>query len=215
MNLRLYITPASPWVRRCVVSILELGLRDRFDFVSTKWPHDWATRTVPHEGDFKQVTPVERIPALVTPEVTLVESHAICDYINGALGGYRLLARDGAARWQGLADISVANGIIEAQVARRAELLRDERERSADFIGKMRERGLRCFKALEARVPDFEKAGTFDLAQITVAVACSYNDWRYGDDGWRAAAPRLADWYDGVAQRPSIATTQPAETPQE
>lgn len=211
--MRLYITPASPWVRRCVVSILELGLRDRFEFVPTKWPHDWATRTVEHASDFPKDTPVQRIPALVTPEVTLVESHAICDYINGELGGFRLLAREGAARWQTLADISVANAIIEAQVSRRAELLRQPAERSADFVDKMRERKLRCFRALDERVP---AAGTvFDLAQITTGIACSYNDWRFPDDGWRAAAPRLAAWYDTIAERPSMKTTQPAETPQQ
>lgn len=210
--MRLYTTPASPWVRRVVVSILELGLRDRFELVPTKWPHDWATRTVAHSGDFPQATPVERIPALVTPEVTLVESHAICDYINGELGGHRLLAREGSARWQALADISVANGIIEAQVARRAELLRPPAERSADFVVKMHERKRRCFRALDARAAGF--GATFDLAQITVAVACGYQDWRYSEDGWRTAAPALAAWYDGVAQRPSLKTTQPAETPQ-
>lgn len=210
--MRLYTTPASPWVRRCVVSILELGLRDRFEFVPTKWPHDWATRTVEHATDFPKDTPVQRIPALVTPEVTLVESHAICDYINGELGGFRLLAREGAARWRALADISVANAIIEAQVSQRAELLRQPAERSADFIDKMRERKLRCFRALDERVP---AAGTvFDLAQITTGIACSYNDWRFPDDGWRAAAPRLAAWYDMIAERPSMKTTQPAETPQ-
>lgn len=210
--MRLYVTPASPWVRRVVVSILELGLRDRFEFVSTKWPHTWATHTVTHTGDFAATTPVQRIPALVTGDLHLVESHAICDYINGELGGYRLLAREGQARWQGLADISVANGIIEAQVARRAELLRDERERSNDFIQKMCARTVRCFEALETRVPRFGRS--FDLAQITTAVACGYNDWRYPDDGWRTAAPKLAAWYDVVAQRPSMRTTQPAETPQ-
>jgi glutathione S-transferase len=210
--MRLYTTPASPWVRRCIVSILELGLRDRFEFVPTKWPHDWATRTVAHVTDFPKDTPVQRIPALVTPEVTLVESHAICDYINGELGGFRLLAREGAARWRALADISVANAIIEAQVSRRAELLRPPAERSADFVDKMRERKLRCFRALDERVP---AAGTvFDLAQITTGIACSYNDWRFPDDGWRAAAPRLAAWYDTIAERPSMKTTQPAETPQ-
>lgn len=210
--MRLYTTPASPWVRRVMVCILELGIADRFEFVRTKWPHEWATRTVAHDGDFPDATPVERIPALVTPEVTLVESHAICDYINGELGHYRLLARDGAARWQALADISIANGIIESQVSRRAELLRAAGERSADFIDKMRERELRCFRALEPRVAAF--GPVFDLAQITIAVACSYQDWRYGDDGWRAAAPKLAAWYDRVAQRPSMKTTEPAETPQ-
>lgn len=210
--MRLYTTPASPWVRRCVVSILELGLRDRFEFVPTKWPHDWATRTVEHATDFPKDTPVQRIPALVTPEVTLVESHAICDYINGELGGFRLLAREGAARWRALADISVANAIIEAQVSRRAELLRQPAERSANFVDKMRERKLRCFRALDERVP---AAGTvFDLAQITTGIACSYNDWRFPDDGWRVAAPRLAAWYDTIAERPSMRTTQPVETPQ-
>ena len=32
--------------------------------------------------------------------------------------------------------------------------------------------------------------------------------------GWRAEAPKLAAWYDKVAQRPSLKATEPAETPQ-
>ncbi len=210
--MRLYVTPASPWVRRVVVSILELGLRDRFEFVQTRWPHSWATRGVAHGSDFPQVTPVERIPALVAGDLCLADSHAICDYVNGELGGFRLLPRDGRARWRALADISVAGGIIEAQIARRAELLRAEGERSEDFIGKMRDRSLRCYRVLEKRVAEF--GPDFDLAQITIAVACSYHDWRYPSDGWRDAAPGLAAWLDTVSQRPSMRATQPAETPQ-
>lgn len=210
--MRLYVTPASPWVRRVVVSILELGIRDRFEFVQTRWPHSWATQGVGHRPDFSEATPVQRIPALVAGDLCLAESHAICDYINAALGDYRLLAREGDARWRALADISIANGIIEAQVARRAELLRAESERSEDFIGKMRDRSLRCFATLEKRMPQF--GADFDLAQITIAVACGYHDWRYPADGWRDAAPELAVWFDLVSQRPSLRATQPAETPQ-
>ena len=195
-----------------MVSILELGLQDRFEFVQTRWSHKWATQAVAHAPDFLDATPVVRIPALVTPEVTLTDSHSICDYVNGELGGFRLLAREGVSRWRALADISIAGGIIEAQVARRAELLRSECERSNDFIDKMRDRQLRCFGALEKKVPDFGAA--FDLAQITTAVACGYDDWRYGADGWRSTAPRLAAWFDVVSQRPSMRATQPAETPQ-
>jgi glutathione S-transferase len=209
--VRLYVTPASPWVRRVRVSILELAMEDRFDFVRTKWSHKWATRAVAHDTDFFEATPVVRIPALVTPDLTLTDSHSICDYINGELGGFRLLAREGASRWRALADISVANSIIEAQIARRAELLRDERERSDDFIQKMRDRELRCFGALEKRVADLGTA--FDLAQITIAVACGYEDWRYGGE-WRDVAPKLAAWSDNPAKRPSMQATQPAETPQ-
>lgn len=209
--MRLYVTPASPWVRRVVVSILELGIRDRFEFVQTKWPHAWATQTVAPNPEFWGATPVVRIPALVTVDFTLTDSHSICDYLNGEFGNFCLLPRDGIARWRALANISVANGIIEAQISRRAELLRSEHERSNDFIGKMQDRQLRCFEALEKQVSAF--GATFDLAQITTAVACGYEDWRYGTD-WRAAAPKLAAWFDAVSKRPSMQATQPAETPQ-
>jgi glutathione S-transferase len=209
--VRLYVTPASPWVRRVRVSILELGIEDRFEFVQTRWSHKWATRAVEHRPDFLGATPVVRIPALVAADFTLTDSHSICDYLNGELGGFRLLPREGAARWHALADISIGCGIIEAHISRRAELLRSEDERSDDFIGKMKDRELRCFAALEKRVSHF--GATFDLAQITTAVACGYESWRYGDE-WRGVAPKLAGWYDGVAQRPSMKATEPAETPQ-
>lgn len=209
--MRLYVTPASPWVRRVRVTILELGIEDRFEFVQTRWPHSWGTQTVPMPADFTAATPVLRIPALVTDDVALTDSHAICDYLNAEFGSFRLLAREGAARWQALATMAIANGILEAQIMRRAELLRPDKDRSRDFVDKMRDRGFRCFAALQDHLPTF--GATFDLAQITTAVACGYDDWRYGPD-WREAAPKLAAWYDGVASRPSLEATRPAETPQ-
>ena len=193
------------------MTILELGIEDRFEFVQTRWPHSWGTQTVAMPSDFTAATPVMRIPALVTDTVTLTDSHAICDYLNAEFGSFRLLARDGAARWQALATIALANAVLEAQIMRRAELLRSDKERSDDFIAKMRDRTFRCFAALETHLPTF--GATFDLAQITTAVACSYDDWRYGPD-WRPAAPKLAAWYDQVAERPSMKATYPAETPQ-
>jgi glutathione S-transferase len=209
--MRLYVTPASPWVRRVRVTILELGIEDRFEFVQTRWPHSWGTQTVAMPADFTATTPVMRIPALVTDTVTLTDSHAICDYLNAEFGQYRLLPRDGAARWQALATMALANAVLEAQIMRRAELLRSDKERSDDFIAKMRDRTFRCFGALETHLPTF--GPTFDLAQITTAVAAGYDDWRYGPD-WRTAAPKLAAWYDQVAKRPSMKATYPAETPQ-
>jgi glutathione S-transferase len=209
--VRLYVTPASPWVRRVRVTILELGIEDRFEFVQTKWPHSWGTETVAMPTDFTAATPAMRIPALVTDTVTLTDTHAICDYLNAELGQYRLLPREGAARWQALATMALANAVLEAQIMRRAETLRADKDRSADFIAKMRDRTFRCFAALEQHLPTF--GATFDLAQITTAVACSYDDWRYGPD-WRGAAPKLAAWYDQVAERPSMKATSPAETPQ-
>ena len=209
--MRLYVTPASPWVRRVRVTILELGIEDRFEFVQTRWPHSWGTQTVAMPADFTAATPALRIPALVTDTVTLTDSHAICDYLNAEFGSYRLLPRDGAARWQALSTMALASAVLEAQIMRRAETLRADQERSNDFIAKMRDRTFRCLAALETHLPTF--GPTFDLARITTAVACGYDDWRYGRD-WRKAAPQLAAWYDQVAGRPSMKATHPAETPQ-
>src|SRR5262249_11928746 len=82
LGVRLYVTPASPWVRRVRVTILELGIEDRFEFVQTKWPHSWGTQTVAMPADFTAATAVMRIPALVADGVTLTDSHSICDYLN-------------------------------------------------------------------------------------------------------------------------------------
>src|SRR4030095_1555829 len=64
LAVRLYVTPASPWVRRVRVTILELGIEDRFEFVQTRWPHSWGTQTVTMPADFTAATTVLRIPAL-------------------------------------------------------------------------------------------------------------------------------------------------------
>src|SRR5262249_55020473 len=131
--MRLYVTPASPWVRRVRGTILELGVEDRFEFVQTRWPHPWGTRTVAMPGDVTAATPAMRIPALVTDTVTLTDSHAICDYLNAEFGQHRLLPRDGAGRWQALSTMALANAVLEAQIMRRAETLRSNKERSEDF----------------------------------------------------------------------------------
>lgn len=211
--MRLFTTPASPWVRRCVIAIMELGLQDRIQFIPTRWPHSWATKTVAFDPAFLEATPVARIPALVTDQgLRLSDSGAICDYLNGELGGYKLLPAEGLARWQLLSVISIANGLVEAQISRRAELLRDATERSNDFIEKMRERERRCFAALEQEAVGF--GAECDLAQIAVATACGYADFRYPDDRWRGASPKLAQWFERFSERPSMLATIPVETPQ-
>jgi glutathione S-transferase len=198
--MRLYVTPASPWVRRVRVCILELGIEDKFEFVQTRWPHSWGTQTVAMPADFTAATPVMRIPALVADDVTLTDSHAICDYLNGKFGELPLLAREGAraGRRSRPSPSPAACSRRRSCGGRAAALRQGTLERLHRQDARPRVPLLR--RAGEA-LPTF--GGTFDLAQITTAVACGYDDWRYGPD-WRGAAPKLAAWYDSVAERPSL-----------
>ena len=215
--MKLYITPASSFVRKVRVTIKELGIEERFEFIQTRWPHIWGTHTVPFRPDFVDASPVARIPALLTDDgIRLTDSSVICEYLNAEFGHYRLCPATGKARWEILSVISIANAVLEAQAARRAETLRKKsdkpQEYSADFEQKMIDRQSRCYQVLDQMVDTFGEEP--DLGQIAVGAACGISDFRFHDI-WRPSSPRLAEWYEAFRQRPSMRATEPAETPTE
>ena len=219
MKMKLFHTPASHFVRKCTVTILELGLEDEVEIVSTKWPHSWATETVPFRADFVDATPIARIPALLTKEgERLPESSLICEYFNDELGDYKLCPQRGQERWRILSVMSLAtSGLMEPQVMRRAELLRkrtesqNKQEFSPGFVQKMYERQQRVYRRLEQMCDDFRAEP--DLGQIALACACNVQDFRFPEDDWRSIAPKVARWYDRFRMRPSMRQTEPLETP--
>ncbi|HXW28466.1 MAG TPA: glutathione S-transferase family protein [Xanthobacteraceae bacterium] len=216
--MKLFSTPASHVTRKCVVTAMELGIRDRIELVPTVWPHNWATDTTEYDPDFLAANPAARCPALVTEGgITLSESTVICDYLN-ELGDFALCPRDGAERWQIMSLVAIATGgIMEAQGFRRAELLRKrensefKHEFSPRYVRKMMDRQDRCYGELDRRVADF--SGKINLATIAIAVACASSDFRYPEDDWRLGAPRLGAWYDEYRHRPAMQATMQSETP--
>ncbi len=50
--------------------------------------------------------------------------------------------------------------------------------------------------------------GALDMVQITLACALGL-DARIPDFRWHPGHPRLSDWYDRIAARPSFAATMP------
>jgi glutathione S-transferase len=217
--LKLYHTVASHFVRKCTMTIKELGIEDRVEIITTKWPHSWGTETVPFLPDFVDASPIARIPALVTEDgIRLGDSSTICEYLNDEVGNFRLCPQSGRERWQILSVVSVAtSGIMETQVMRRAENLRkregspNPQEFSAAFVRKMKDRQARCYKRLDELVPSFTRE--VDLGQIAIGSACGMSDFRYPEDDWRAIAPNVARWYDKFRRRPSMRETEPGETP--
>lgn len=213
--MKLYWTPASPFTRKVCVSARELGLWDRIAVVPTTWPLHWAYDTIAFTPGLVEANPVARIPTLVTDAGDeLGDSTLICQYLDSRAPG-RLVPPDADA-WRMWSLYAVADGILEAQVAMRAERLRPARDQSEGFLGKQRVRIERCFDRLETRAGELPVApdATPDLAMITAGVACGYQDWREWLPDFRTRRPRLAAWYEGFGNRPSMAATRPAETPE-
>jgi glutathione S-transferase len=214
--MKLFYTPASPFVRKCSVTIRELGLEDRVEIIPTKWPHSWGTETVPYREDFLAATPIARIPALVTEDgERLTESSLICEYLNDELGGYRLCPQSGRERWHILSVVSVAtSGIMESLVARRAELLRkrdasqNKQEFSPSFVRKMMERIDRCYQRLDELSHDFR--ADVDLGQIAAGCACGNTDFRYPEDVGAPSPPTLRAGTSGSAGDHQCAQQSPA-----
>jgi glutathione S-transferase len=49
------------------------------------------------------------------------------------------------------------------------------------------------------------------IGHIAVACALGYLDYRFDNFGWRAVAPRLAEWYDETRARSSFKNTEPVD----
>lgn len=212
--MRLFWTPASPFTRKVSVAARELGLWDGMEIVKTAWPLDWGYRTARFTPGLAEANPVARIPTLVTDGgVALGCSTLACQHLD-ALSGGRLTPADPWPMWSLYA---VADGLIEAQILMRAELLRPAEGRMESFLDKQRDRIARCFDHIEAHGDALRTGagdGPPDLAEIAVGVAAGYQDWRDWLDDFRPGRPKLAAWYDSFRRRPAMIATEPGETPE-
>ncbi len=217
--MQLFWTPASPFTRKVVIAAKELGLWHRIDVKPTTWPLDWGYATVPFTAGLAEANPVARIPTLVTDEgVALGDSTLICQHLNGQAINGGIIPSDGgqSAVWAMWALYSVADGLLEAQVAMRAEMLRPEAIRSESFLQKQRDRIGRCFDHIEKHAVDLavRNGAPPNLAQITAGIACGYQDWRDWLEDFRPGRPALSNWYGEFAQRPAMRETEPRDTPE-
>jgi glutathione S-transferase len=210
--MELFWTPASPFTRKVCIAARELGLWERIEIRPTTWTLDWGYRTPPFTPGLAEANPVARIPTLITDDGTpLGDSTVICLHLNEIAAPRSLIPAEAGPRWRMWSLYAVADGILEAQVAMRAEQLRPKAQVSQDYLQKQRERIWRCFDALEAGIGDLQ--GPLDLAQVTAGIACGYQDWREWLEDFRPGRPRLAEWYAEIAERPSFQATVPQETP--
>ncbi|MGH6618149.1 MAG: hypothetical protein ACREF6_01235, partial [Alphaproteobacteria bacterium] len=95
--------------------------------------------------------------------------------MDAVAGGGRLIPT-GETAWRMWSLYAVADGLLEAQVAMRAERLRPVANQSEGFLSKQRDRIRRCFDRIEERAGELAYAPDAlpNLAMITVGVACGY-----------------------------------------
>lgn len=195
--MKLFFSPTSPYVRKCLVSAHELGLIGRIELLPAN------AHPVQRDQTIIAHNPLGKVPTLITDDgLVLYDSRVICEYLDDLAGG-TLFPRSGAARWQALALQSLADGVLDAALLARYETaLRPEALRWADWLAGQLDKVATSLAALEADVARLDDR--IDIGVLSVGCALGYLDLRFADWNWRARAPKLARWAAVLEQRPSM-----------
>jgi glutathione S-transferase len=200
--VKLHWSPKSPYVRKVMVCAHELQLLDRLELVRS------VAAMLQPNARLMLDNPLSKIPTLVLADgSSLFDSVVICDYLND-LGSGALFPRQGAAKWQALRWHALGDGLLDALI-----LWRNERERAVPLQPLLDAFALKTQAALvqlDAEVMALTNAA-FGIGHIAIACALGYIDYRFDTLGWRAQAPRLAQWHAALMVRPCFVATEPAD----
>ena len=192
--MKLYYIRPSPYGRKVMVVAHEKGLLDRIEAIQID---PWVD-----PPELLAVTPIGKVPVLVTDEGGVItESAIIGEYLDGIGSGPRLIQGD---RISVLARAAVAQGLTDAAFAIVIERRRPAERQWTSWIDRQRRAVERTLASV--RKPD---GGRFDLGDITLACGLAYLDFRLPEIEWRRAYPPLAEWLDEIGRRPSMQATVP------
>lgn len=200
--MKLHYSPTSPYVRKVLVSAIELGISQSIELLPT---NVWDPST-----DIASHNPLGKVPALVTEgSEILYDSPVIIDYLDTLNPNMELIPSSGRTRWNALRRQALADGILDATVLRLLEEKRPEGERSQGWITRQQGAVNRALDQLESEADGFGR--DVNIGTIAVGVALGYLDFRFPKDNWRADHPALADWFDIFCERPSMVATIPKD----
>ena len=200
--MKLYMSPASPFVRKVLVVLHETDQADAVELVPVS-----VTALNPLDALIPK-NPLSKIPALERDDgPTIYDSRVICAYLDDLSGGR--LYRQGPGKWDQLTLEATADGLLDAAVLMVYEgRVRPEDMQFAPWVEAQWAKVDRALTALESRwIPHL--SGPIDIGQVAVGCALGYLDFRHADRGWRTGRPALAAWYDGFSARSSMRATAP------
>jgi len=200
--MRLYHSLTTPFGRKVMVALQESGQMADVTVIEVS-----GTPLLPGTLPVAQ-NPLGKIPALeLQGGQVIYDSRVICRYLDARSGG-RLYPK--APRlWQTLTLEALADGMLDAAVLMAYEVrIRPEGLRFADWIEAQWQKVDRGLAALERDwTPHLN--GPFDMAQIGVACALGYLDFRHEPRNWRKGRPALAAWFAEFSERDSMKATVP------
>lgn len=200
--MKIFHSPASPFVRKCMVVAHELGIADRIE----KLPS--AAGPVKRDASILPKNPLGQVPTFLCDDgQVLYDSRVICEYLDATYSG-ALFPADGSQRWARLTELALADGMTAAALLARYEtMLRPEALRWNDWTEGQLAKVRTGLEWLETAAPSF--GDRVDIGTIAFGCALGYMDFRFPSVDWRAEAPNTAKWFEVFNQRASMQATLP------
>jgi glutathione S-transferase len=197
--VKLYVSPTSPYARKCRALIIEKSLERKIEVI------ECDPRSDPEE--LLAINPLGKVPALDRDGApALMDSPLICEFID-RMDEENWIPRRGESRILVMRQQALADGLIDLTIGRRIEMQRDA-DKQWDFWSERWERGVRrTLDALNQDRSQYERS--VDLGALSVAIALHYLDLRFAELNWRETYPELAAFAARWDQRASFEQTRP------
>ncbi len=196
--MKIYGDVLSPFVRMCLVTAHEAGLKDK---VKLEKANAKPTEVNPV---LEKLNPVGKIPVLETDHHhALYDSRVIMEYLAHVAGNSAMIPDDGVKRFRVLTLLALAQGMADAAVALRYEQAqRPEGKQWPEWM-------TRTIQRIKAGVADVESNWQDQLKEVnagTIALACAlcYIDFRHDALDWREGHSKTASWHKSFSTRPSM-----------
>jgi glutathione S-transferase len=196
--VKLFYSPASPYARKVMACAITREIDGQIETLPCN----------PNESppDLLACNPLSKVPCLVTEDgLALFDSPVICEYLDSLGDALPMFPGHGPARWRALKFQALGDGILDASVPRRWEMLKPAEEGRNAWIARQKAAADRALDALEADPPH----RILDIGSIAVACALGYLDFRFAAQPWRPEHSKLAAWFAAFGENPGIAGTLP------
>ncbi|MBS27852.1 MAG: glutathione S-transferase [Alphaproteobacteria bacterium] len=198
--MKLIYSEASPYARKARAAAIETGLADS---IETEAINPWED-----PAGYRDLNPVGKVPALIRDDgPPLYQSNIVCEYFD-AHGTTKIYPDPGPPRWTAMRQLAAADGILDASVHERMEMMFHEGDAASQtFIDRQELSVDQALDQLEAEAGDLD--GPVTIGQVAGACALGYRDFRFADNDWRDGRPNLTAWFAEFSKRPSIENTRP------
>jgi glutathione S-transferase len=200
-TVKLYISPGSPYARMARIVVMEKGLESRVETIVAK------TRVA--NSPYYDINPSGRVPYLISEDgVGMEESALICAYLDHLDGEPALHPSDGDQSWEVRRLEALARSMVDGLSVWGREILRPDNERSPGVIEHEKDRAQRMAGVWEREIDHPLMRGALNMVQLTLACGLGL-EARNPGFLWRPRRPRLSEWFDKIAARPSFTATAP------